>query len=127
MKRYNLSSILKKAHNFNKLGKYTWSECLKKSWKSAKFDAWVADQKVIMAKNEAIEIQKKEDRQLKAQIQSILLKAELEAQRLKTDAKAEANNLRMERSARIQGKTLEEYQNNISYQMGYGRGTYCGD
>ena len=35
--KYDLSDIMKKAHNFYKTGKYTWSESLKKSWKMAKF------------------------------------------------------------------------------------------
>lgn len=34
--KYDLSDIMKKAHNFYKTGKYTWSESLKKSWKMAK-------------------------------------------------------------------------------------------
>lgn len=37
MKRYDLSEIMKRSHNFHKTGKYTWSESLKKSWKMAKF------------------------------------------------------------------------------------------
>lgn len=37
MKKYNLSEIMKTAHNLYKTGKYTWAESLKKSWKMAKF------------------------------------------------------------------------------------------
>ena len=37
MKKYNLSEIMKAAHNIYKTGKYTWAESLKKSWKMAKF------------------------------------------------------------------------------------------
>lgn len=43
MKRYNLSEIMKRAHNFYKTGKYTWSESLKKSWKMAKFSVRVKE------------------------------------------------------------------------------------
>lgn len=35
--KYDLSDIMKKAHNFYRTGKYTWSESLRKSWKMAKF------------------------------------------------------------------------------------------
>lgn len=44
MKRYNLSEIMKKAHNFHKTGKYTWSESLRKSWKMAKFSVQVKEE-----------------------------------------------------------------------------------
>lgn len=38
MKQYNLSEIMKRAHNLYKnTNKYTWTEALKKSWKMAKF------------------------------------------------------------------------------------------
>ena len=43
MKRYNLSEIMKRAHNFYKTSKYTWSESLKKSWKMAKFSVRVKE------------------------------------------------------------------------------------
>ena len=43
MKHYNLSEIMKRAHNFYKTGKYTWSESLKKSWKMAKFSVRVKE------------------------------------------------------------------------------------
>ena len=43
--KYDLSDIMKKAHSFCKTGKYTWSECLKKSWKMAKFSVWVKENK----------------------------------------------------------------------------------
>lgn len=50
MKRYNLSEIMKRAHSLynNTIGKYTWAEALKKSWKMAKFDVMVASQRKAM-------------------------------------------------------------------------------
>jgi len=50
MKRYNLSEIMRTAHSlYNKtIGKYTWAEALKKSWKMAKFDVMVASQRKAM-------------------------------------------------------------------------------
>lgn len=42
--KYDLSDIMKKAHNFYKTGKYTWSESLKKSWKMAKFSVRVKEE-----------------------------------------------------------------------------------
>lgn len=37
MKKFNLSEIMKAAHNLYKCGKYSWPEALRKSWKMAKF------------------------------------------------------------------------------------------
>lgn len=37
MKKFNLSEIMKAAHNLYKCGKYSWPESLRKSWKMAKF------------------------------------------------------------------------------------------
>ena len=42
--KYDLSDIMKKAHNFYKTGKYTWSESLKRSWKMAKFSVRVKEE-----------------------------------------------------------------------------------
>jgi len=63
MKKYNLSDIMKRAHSLynNTIGKYTWAEALKKSWKMAKFDVMVASQRKVM------EEARKEDEARKAE------------------------------------------------------------
>lgn len=53
MKPYNLSKIMKRAHNLFKTGKYTWSEALKKSWKMAKFNVWMKEQQTVLAEERA--------------------------------------------------------------------------
>lgn len=130
MKRYNLSEIMKKAHNLynNARAKYpTFAEALKRSWKMAKFNVQVADSiKAIDAEKETQKAKEQEAR-AQAQIRSILFNAELEAQRIKVTAEAKAQRLREENAARKQGISYNEYQNRISRAMGYGCGSYCGD
>lgn len=125
MKRYNFSEIMKRAHNLynNARAKYpTFSDALRKSWKSAKFNAQVAESiKTIdeEAKRQA-EIEE-------AQVHSILFGAELEALRIKREAEAKAERIRDEIAARKEGISYNEYQNRISRAMGYGCSCYCGD
>ena len=127
MKRYNLSEIMNKAHKFNKKGQYTWSECLKKAWKMAKFNVWMKEQAIINAEAGKQEEAAKQAQINAAQIRSILFHAELEADRIKADAKAKVQRLQMEQEAQKQGVSFDVYLNNISYQMGYGYGSYCAD
>ena len=127
MKRYNLSEIMNRAHRFNKKGQYSWSECLKKSWKMAKFNVWMKEQAVINAEAEKQADAAKQAQIEQSQVRSILFHAELEAERIKANAKAKAERLQMEQEARKQGVSIEAYLNKVTYQMGYGRGSYCGD
>ena len=69
MKRYNLSDIMKKAHNFHKTGKYTWSESLKKSWKMEKFSVQVKEQKQDVSTNYKAEANKKYLDQINSQFE----------------------------------------------------------
>lgn len=63
MKRYNLSEIMKGAHNMYRTGKYsTFADALRKSWKVAKFNKEIADRRAeTIAYHEAkkqVEIEK---------------------------------------------------------------------
>lgn len=130
MKQYDLSKIMKRAHNLynNARAKYpTFSEALKKSWKMAKFDAMIAARRpVLEAETKAKEEAEKERRE-QAAIQSILFNAQLEADRIKREAEAKAERMRAEIAARKEGISYSEYQDRLSNAMGYGRGCYCGD
>lgn len=109
MKQYNLSEIMKKAHQLykNARAKYpTFSDVLKRSWKSAKFSAHVEESiKAIKAEKEAQKAREQEERE-QAQIRSILFTAELEAQRIKREAEAKAERMRDEIAARKQGMSI---------------------
>ncbi len=110
MKRYDLSQIMKRAHNFKKSSKYTMSEALKKSWKMAKFTAWMNEQSAIID----------EEKRIKAEAERAIWRAKQEAQK-------EAEQASEERAAKAMGVSFGEYQNFLSRSMGYGIGTYCGD
>ena len=125
MKQYNLSEIMKKAHQLykNARAKYpTFSDALKRSWKSAKFNVQVTES--IKAIDAEKEVQKAKEQE---QIRSILFNAELEAQRVKREAEAKVERMRAEIAARKAGITYAEYQNRLSQSMGYGCSSYCGD
>ena len=130
MKQYNLSEIMKKAHQLykNARAKYpTFSDALKRSWKSAKFNVQVTESiKAIDAEKE-VQKAKEQEAQEQAQIRSILFNAELEAQRVKREAEAKVERMRAEIAARKAGITYAEYQNRLSQSMGYGCSSYCGD
>ncbi|WP_303206924.1 hypothetical protein [Bacteroides oleiciplenus] len=130
MIQYNLSEIMKKAHQLykNARAKYpTFSDALKRSWKSAKFSANVEDSiKAINAEKEVQKAKEQEERE-QAQIRSILFNAQLEAQRIIHKAEAKAERMRVEIAARKAGVSYAEYQNRLSQSMGYGCGHYCGD
>ena len=127
MKRFNLSQIMNTAHKLNRQGKYTWSECLKKAWKMAKFNVWMKEEAAEREAKQAAEAASKQVEIEKAQVRSILFHAELEAKRIMSEAKEVAKRLQMEQEAKKQGITYDEYQSRVSLQMGYGCGSYCGD
>lgn len=130
MKRYNLSEIMKRAHNLynNARAKYpTFSEALTKSWKMAKFNAMLAAQRPAMETEAKAREAKEQEEREQAQIHSILFNAQLEADRIKREAEAKAERMREEIAARKEGISYSEYQNRLSNAMGYGRGCYCGD
>ena len=128
MKRYDLSKIMKRAHNlYRNTDKYTWVEALKKSWKMAKFDAMIAAQRPAMEAEAKAKAAAEQERQEQAAIQSVLFNAQLEADRIKREAEAKAERMREEIAARKQGISYNEYQSRVSRAMGYGCGRYCGD
>lgn len=130
MKKFNLSQIMKKAHNLYKNcpAKYpTFADALRKSWKMAKFDIWMNEQRQEREAEEAAAEVKEQVRREEAQIRSILFTAELEANRIKADAKAKAQRMREEIEARREGISYNEYQERTSRAMGYSCGHYCGD
>lgn len=130
MKRYNLSQIMKRAHNLynNARTKYpTFSEALKKSWKMAKFDAMIAANRPAMEPEAKAKAEAEQECREKAAIQSILFNAQLEANRIKREAEAKAQRMKDEIAACKAGITYSEYQNRLSRAYGYGCSSYCGD
>lgn len=130
MKQYDLSKIMKRAHNLynNARAKYpTFSEALKKSWKMAKFDVKIAANILAMEAEAKVKEAAEQERREQAAIQSILFNAQLEANRIKREAEAKAQRMREEIAARKEGISYNEYQDRMSRAMGYGRGCYCGD
>ncbi|SHF51576.1 hypothetical protein SAMN05444349_12340 [Bacteroides faecichinchillae] len=130
MKRYDLSKIMRRAHQLftNARAKYpTFSDALRKSWSMAKFDIKIAEQRqVIEEETKVREAKEREDRE-QAAIKSVLFHAQLEMDRIKREAEAKAERMKAEIAARKEGITYSEYQNRISRSMGYGCGAYCGD
>ena len=125
MARYDLSKIMKRAHNLykNAHAKYpTFADALRKSWSMAKFEVRVAEERqTIEAETKARE----ENEQ--AAISSVLLRAQIEADRIRREAEAKAERMKGEIAARKEGISYNEYQNRINRAMGYGCGSYCGD
>lgn len=130
MKQYDLSKIMKRAHNLynNARAKYpTFSEALKKSWKMAKFDAMLAANRHTMETEAKAKEEAEQERREQAAIRSILFNAQLEADRIKREAEAKVQRMREEITARKEGISYSEYQDRLSRAMGYGSGSYCGD
>ena len=125
MARYDLSKIMKRAHNLykNAHAKYpTFADALRKSWSMAKFEVKVAEAR------QAIEAETKaREENEQAAISSVLLRAQIEADRIRREAEAKAERMKGEIAARKEGISYNEYQNRISRTMGYGCGSYCGD
>ena len=130
MKQYDLSKIMKRAHNLynNARAKYpTFSEALKKSWKMAKFDAMIAANRPALEAEAKAKEEAEQERKEQAAIQSILFNAQLEADRIKREAEVKVQRMREEMSARKENLSYNEYQDRLSRAMGYGCGCYCGD
>ena len=125
MARYDLSKIMKRAHNLykNAHAKYpTFADALRKSWSMAKFEVKVAEAR------QAIEAETKaREENEQGAISSVLLQAQIEAGRIRREAEAKAERMKGEIAARKEGISYNEYQNRISRAMGYGCGSYCGD
>lgn len=125
MARYDLSKIMKRAHNLynNARAKYpTFADALRKSWSMAKFEVRVAEER------QAIEAETKaREENEQAAISSVLLRAQIEADRIRREAEAKAERMKGEIAARKEGISYNEYQARISRAMGYGCGSYCGD
>lgn len=125
MARYDLSKIMKRAHNLykNAHAKYpTFADALRKSWSMAKFEVKVAEAR------QAIEAETKaREENEQAAISSVLLRAQIEADRIRREAEAKAERMKGEIAACKEGISYNEYQNRISRAMGYGCGSYCGD
>ena len=125
MALYDLSKIMKRAHNLykNAHAKYpTFADALRKSWSMAKFEVKVAEAR------QAIEAETKaREENEQAAISSVLLRAQIEADRIRREAEAKAERMKGEIAARKEGISYNEYQNRISRAMGYGCGSYCGD
>ena len=130
MARYDLSKIMKRAHNLykNARAKYpTFADALRKSWNMAKFEVRVAEERqAIEAETKAREAKVREENE-QAAISSVLLQAQIEADRIRREAEAKAERMKGEIAARKEGISYNEYQNRISRAMGYGCGSYCGD
>ena len=125
MARYDLSKIMKRAWALfaNARAKYpTFADALRKSWSMAKFEVQVAEARQAI---EAETIAREENEQ--AAISSVLLRAQIEADRIRREAEAKAERMKGEIAARKEGISYNEYQNRISRAMGYGCGSYCGD
>lgn len=130
MTRYDLSKIMKRAHNLykNARAKYpTFADALRKSWSMAKFEVKVVEARQAMeVEAKALEANAREERE-QAAIKSVLFHAQLEADRIRREAEAKAERMKAEIAARKEGITYNEYQDRISRAMGYGCGVYCGD
>ncbi len=130
MARYDLSKIMRRAHQLftNARAKYpTFADALRKSWSMAKFEVRVAEaRQAIEAEEKAREAKEREEKE-QAAINSVLLQAQIEADRIRREAEAKAERMKGEIAARKEGISYNEYQNRISRSMGYGCGSYCGD
>lgn len=130
MTRYDLSKIMKRAHNLynNARAKYpTFADALRKSWSMAKFEVKVVEARQAMeVEAKALEANAREERE-QAAIKSVLFHAQLEADRIRREAEAKAERMKVEIAARKEGITYNEYQDRISRAMGYGCGVYSGD
>ena len=125
MARYDLSKIMKRAHNLykNAHAKYpTFADALRKSWSMAKFEVRVAEERQTIEAETKV---REENEQ--AAISSVLLRAQIEADRIRREAEAKAERMKGEIAARKEGISYNEYQNRINRAMGYGCGSYCGD
>lgn len=130
MKRYDLSKIMRKAWALftNARAKYpTFADALRKSWKTAKWEKSIAKKCKAIEEEEKVREEKAREKREQAAISSVLLQAQIEADRIRREAEAKAERMKAEIAARKEGISYNEYQNRISRAMGYGCGSYCGD
>ena len=130
MKRYDLSKIMRKAWALftNARAKYpTFADALRKSWKTAKWEKSIAKKCKAIEEEEKVRDEKAREKREQAAISSVLLQAQIEADRIRREAEAKAERMKAEIAARKEGISYNEYQNRISRAMGYGCGSYCGD
>ena len=130
MKRYDLSKIMRKAWALftNARAKYpTFADALRKSWKTAKWEKSIAKKCKAIEEEEKVREEKAREKREQAAISSVLLQAQIEADRIRREAEAKAERMKGEIAARKEGISYNEYQNRISRAMGYGCGSYCGD
>lgn len=130
MKRYDLSKIMTRAHHLykNAHAKYpTFADALRKSWSMAKFEVRVAKERQAIEEEEKAREAKVREENEQAAISSVLLRAQIEADRIRREAEAKAERMKGEIAARKKGISYNEYQNRISRTMGYECGSYCGD
>ena len=113
MARYDLSKIMKRAHNLYKNA-------------HVKYPTFADALHAIEAETKAREAKVREENE-QAAISSVLLRAQIEADRIRREAEAKAERMKGEIAARKEGISYNEYQNRISRTMGYGCGSYCGD
>ena len=89
MARYDLSKIMKRAHNLykNAHAKYpTFADALRKSWSMAKFEVRVAEERqAIEAETKAREAKVREENE-QAAISSVLLRAQSESDRIRSQS-----------------------------------------
>lgn len=130
MARYDLSKIMRRAHQLftNARAKYpTFADALRKSWSMAKFEVRVVEERqAIEEETKAREAKVREENE-QAAISSVLLRAQIEVERIRREAEAKAERMKGEIAARKEGISYNEYQNRINRAMGYGCGSYCGD
>lgn len=120
MKTYNLSQIMKAAHNMFRTGKYaSFSDALRRSWKTAKFRKQIeAERAETLAYHEA-QRQKAQAKALRAE--------QTKAERAARLAELRAQNER-ERAARVEAEAnAYGYGRGEHYSAWSGWGNYCGD
>lgn len=130
MARYDLSKIMRRAHQLftNARAKYpTFADALRKSWSIAKWEKSIAEKCKAIEEEEKVREEKAREKREQAAISSVLLQAQIEADRIRREAEAKAERMKAEIAARKEGISYNEYQNRISRAMGYGCGSYCGD
>lgn len=123
MKQYNLSQIMKAAHTMFRTGKYaSFSEALRKSWKTAKFRKQIEAEQ---AETNAYHEQQRQEAQAK------VIRAErAEAERIArlAELKAQDEQERAERAARVEAeRNAYGYGRGTHYSAWSGWGNYCGD
>ena len=93
----------------------------------AKLEVRVAEERqAIEAETKAREAKVREENE-HAAISTVLLRAQIESDRIRRESQAKSERMKGEIAARKEGISYNEYQNRISRAMGYGCSSYCGD